>query len=453
MIQVKLLRSFTFRQLLLYTILSMGSMVVLLGFIYWATAGFMDKELDATIDEEILGLAEQYDSRGLVGLSSIIEERVSFNPRGPAIYLLTDAESTPIVGNLSAWPASSNGDTGWTHFKLEDWAQGSEEHTARARTFLLSEGLHLLVGRDVHELENTREHILDASAWGLALTTILALGVGLIMSVRVMRRIEAINQTSHEIMEGDLSRRVPTVGSDDDFDKLANNLNRMLERIEGLMAAVHQVSDNIAHDLRTPLSRLHTRLEQARSSGTECDPEEIDQAIEDVEELLAAFNALLRIARIESGGNTVSFSELDLASLIRDVAELYDPVAAEKGQHLSIESMGPVPTQGDRHLLFQALANLVENAIKYTPAGSTITLSAGTTPAGAVVKVADNGPGIPSELYEKVFQRFFRTDASRSTAGSGLGLSLVRAVADLHHARITLADNAPGLQVSIMFSQ
>ena len=437
----------------MYTGLSMVSMIVLLGFIYWSTAVFMDKQIDATIEEEILGLAEQYDSRGLIGLSRIIEERVSLNPKGPAVYLLTDAELRPIVGNLSNWPSGANGESEWTHFKLENWGRHPEQHTARARSFFLKDDLHLLVGRDVHDLELNRKRILDASALGLALTALLSLGVGVIMSVRVMRRLEAINQTSREIMEGDLSRRVPTVGSDDDFDKLASNLNRMLERIEALMTAVHQVSDNIAHDLRTPLTRLRTRLEQIRGDKEASASEQIDQAIEDAEELLATFNALLRIARIEAGSNAAAFTELDLTHLIDDIAVLYGPVAADKGQTLNVQGTEPVVALGDRHLLFQALANLVENAIKHTPTGTTITLSAASTPTGAVVKVADNGPGIPAELHEKVFQRFFRTDASRSTPGSGLGLSLVRAIVDLHHARIELADNAPGLQVSIVFDK
>ena len=450
MISNRILRSFTFRQVLLYTSLSMGSMVILLGFIYWATAGFMDRELDATIQEEILGLSEQYDSQGLVGLSSTIEDRVALNPRGPAIYLLTNRNLRPIVGNLNAWPGNSDAESNWTHFKI-DWGHGAAKHIARARMFVLNGGLHLLVGRDVHSLEKTRKRILVASAWGLAITTVLSLGVGLIMSMRVMRRLESVNQTSLEIMEGDFSRRVPTVGSGDDFDKLAINLNRMLERIQALMSAVRQVSDNIAHDLRTPLTRLRTRLEQVRSNDTQSASEEIDQAIEDVEELLATFNALLRIARIEAASDKVSFKELDLGNLVRDVAELYGPVAAEKYQSLQVKNQGKVPVQGDRHLLFQALANLVENAIKYTPEGSVITLSANTTEPGALVKVADNGPGIPVELHEKVFQRFFRTDSSRSTPGSGLGLSLVRAIADLHHAHIELRDNGPGLQVCLQF--
>ena len=450
----RLLRSSTFRLALLYASLFLGSMVLLLRFIYWATAGYMDRQTNATIDAEILGLAEHYQSHGLVGLSTIIDERVSRDPRRAAVYLLTDAVFKPIVGNLNGWPVAPIDDEGWTRFQLRDWgADQSEEHEARARIFLLRGNLHLLVGRDVRELEATRRLILDALSWGLAITAALAIGVGLLMSSRVMRRIDAINRTSHEIMEGDLSRRVPTEGSGDDFDRLATNLNRMFERIERLMAAVRQVSDNIAHDLRTPLTRLRTRLEQVRSGDPNKVAGEIDQAIEDADELLVTFNALLRIARIESGSSFATFTELDLTSLVQDIVELYEPVATEKGQRLSVEGQGPVSAQGDRDLLFQALANLVDNAIKHTPQGSEITLAAAATDSGAEIRVIDTGPGIPPDSHEKVFQRFYRTDASRSTPGSGLGLSLVRAVADLHDARIELADNAPGLRVTIVFEK
>lgn len=452
MILTKLLRNFIFRQALLYTALSLVSMLVLLGFIYWATAGYMDDELDATIEEETLGLSEQYRIGGVIGLSAIIEERVSLNPRGPAIYLLADEDFQPIVGNLDAWPGRNSVDYGWTRFSMQrPGKKRTTQYEVRARTFDFEDGLHLLVGRDTGDLERTRALILNAMAWGIFIIVVLALGVGLFMSSRVMRRIDAINQTSREIMEGDLSRRIPVAGSGDDFDKLARNLNRMLERIESLMLAVHQVSDNIAHDLRTPLSRLRTRLEEVRSSSDDEIPSQLDKAIGDADELLATFNALLRIARIESGSSGFSFTTLDLASLARDVAELYEPVAVDKGQELVIEEHGIVLVEGDQHLLFQLLANLVENAIRHTPPGTKIVLTTSATPAGPELQVADNGPGIPAALQEKVFQRFFRADASRSTPGSGLGLSLVRAVAELHHGRVELADNTPGLRVTITF--
>lgn len=452
--RTNILRSSIFRLALLYMALSIGSVVLLLGFIYWATAGYADRQIDATIEAEIGGLAEQYRRRGLVGLTSLIAERLARDPGGASVYLLADEDFKPLIGNLSRWPDAAGGREGWVGFRLRDWGHDkSQEHQARARTFLLRGGLRLLVGRDVRDLEATRERILGALGWGLAITAALALAAGLTMGTRVMRRIESVNQTSRDIMGGDLSRRVPTDGRGDDFDELAQNLNRMLGRIEQLMATVRQVSDNIAHDLRTPLTRLHTRLELARAEADlpAESREAIDRAVEDAEELLTTFNALLRIARIESGSRRGGFARVDLAKLVRDLAELYEPLAAEKAQHLAVAAQDGVSIEGDRDLLFQAAANLVENAIKYSPQQGHIELSARLSSGRAEIAVADTGPGIPADMHEKVLQRFFRLDESRSTPGSGLGLSLVRAVAELHGAAVALEDNEPGLRARLRF--
>jgi len=435
--------------------LSIGSVIPLLAYIYWATAGYMDRQTDETIEEETRGLAEQYRQRDLAGLSTLIAERVARDPAGASLYLLADKEFRPIVGNLSRWPEEATTADGWVTFLLRDWGRDrSEEHQARARLFMLRGGLHLLVGRDVGDLEATRRLILHALGWGLAITFALALGGGLTISARAMRRIEAINQTSREIMGGELSRRVPTDGSGDDFDQLAVSLNRMFERIEQLMAAVREVSSNIAHDLRTPLTRLRTKLElaQDRAAGSEEVREMVLKAAEDADELLTTFNALLRIARVEARGRRSGFDAVDLNRLVLDVAEFYEPLAAEKGLEIAVRADELLMVSGDRDLLFQALANLVDNAVKHTTPGGCITLSAESRAGGAEVRVADTGPGIPAELREKVFERFFRIDDSRSTPGSGLGLSLVRAVAELHGGIVTLEDNAPGVRAVLALS-
>jgi signal transduction histidine kinase len=435
-------------------VLSVGSVILLLGYIYWATAGYMDRQTDATIEAEIRGLAEQYRRRDLAGLSSVIAERVARDPAGASLYLLADEALRPLVGNLSRWPQGATMPDGWVTFLLEDWGHDkSEEHEARARVFLLRGDLHLLVGRDVRDLEGTRRLIVNALGWGLAITLALALGGGFMVSTRAMRRIEAINQTSREIMDGDLSRRVPTDGSGDDLDQLAGNLNSMLERIEQLMTAVREVSDNIAHDLRTPLTRLRTKLELAQTRGGE--PQELHdlvlQAAADADELLTTFNALLRIARIESGSRRSAFATIDLSRLVQDVAEFYEPLAADKGQYLRVRAQEGLTVRGDRDLLFQAVANLVDNAVKYTPSGGHVRVSAEGRAGYPEVMVADTGPGIPAELREKVFQRFFRLDDSRSAPGSGLGLSLVRAVSQLHGASVGLEDNEPGVRALLRF--
>ena len=450
----RILHSSTFRLVVLYMALVSGSVLVLFGFIYWATAGFMDRQVDVTIEAEIQGLAEQYRQRGLGGLTILIAERVAKDASGSSVYLLADKNLQPIVGNLSRWPAEPLSAEGWLDFTLrESGPDGSDEHRARARTFLLVGELRLLVGRDVRDLEATRAVIIGALGWGLAISVGLALAGGLMMTSSMVRRIEAINDTSREIVEGDLTRRIPTSGAGDDFDKLVENLNGMLDRITGLMDSVRQVSDNIAHDLRTPLTRLRSRLEIARAQQGQGETEaraSIEQAIEEADSLLSTFQALLRIARIEAEQRREAFAVVDLCQLLTDVAELYEPVAAEREQSINLDLAQPVSVDGDRDLLFQAVANLLDNAIKYTPAGGRIAL--GLQARGVVVElyVADTGSGIPADQQERVFERFHRLETSRSTPGSGLGLSLVRAVARLHGATIKLRDNRPGVRIALL---
>jgi len=450
----RILRSSTFRLVLLYMALVSGSVLVLFGFIYWATAGFMDRQVDVTIEAEIQGLAEQYRRRGLSGLKTVIAERVARDRGGASVYLLVDTDLQPVVGNLSGWPSAPVSDDGWLAFTLrERGPDGTEEHRARARVFLLVGGLRLLVGRDVRDLEATRSVILGALGWGLAISVGLALAGGLMMTSSMVRRIEAINETSREIVEGDLTRRIPTSGAGDDFDKLVSNLNGMLERITGLMETVREVSDNIAHDLRTPLTRLRSQLEIAGAKQERSDPEAraaVERAIAEADSLLDTFQALLRIARIEAEQRREGFAAVDLAPLLNDVVELYEPVAAERGLTIGLQLGETGPIDGDRDLLFQAVANLLDNAIKYTPAGGRITLGLTAAGEGVEISVADTGPGIPVDQRERVFDRFHRLESSRSTPGSGLGLSLVRAVARLHGAVVRLMDNQPGVRVSVL---
>jgi signal transduction histidine kinase len=449
-----ILKSASFRVALLYMALMGTSMVALLVFIHWATAGYMARQLDQTIEAEVEGLAEQYRDGGLVSLTTSVALRVTRGGDGTGVYLLVDDDLAPVVGNLDRWPPSAPDGQGWVRFDLRAGprvpeAEADQAHAARAKVFRLHGGLRLLVGRDVRDLEATLGLIQDALAWGAGLAAGLAILGGWLMSAGVLRRIEAIARTSREIMAGDLSRRVPGDGSGDEFDQLAEGLNRMLDRIEELMARVRQVSDNIAHDLRTPLTRLRARLEDLRAASAPDTRAPLDTAVADADELLATFNALLRISRIEAGGRRVDLAPVDLAVLVQDVGDLYEPLAGDRGQVLAVSAAGPLWVEGDRDLLFQALANLVDNAVKYTPPGGRIGLSAACADRDARVTVSDSGPGIPAELRERVFQRFFRGDASRSTPGSGLGLSLVQAVAQYHGARIELGDAGPGLRIAI----
>jgi signal transduction histidine kinase len=447
----RLLRSATFRLALLYMLLFGGSVAVLLGFLYWATVGELSAQVDETIQADIKGLAEQYEQRGTPGIAAIIGDRVRKDPGGRTVYLLTDPLRRPLVGNLSGWPTVPPDGDGWITFELldRDTADG-KPYPARARRFVLQGGLNLLVGREVRELRRTQHRIVNAMIWGIGITLALAFLGGIAMSRGTARRIDAINQTSRDIMSGDLDRRIPAGGTGDEFDQLAGNLNDMLDRIQGLMEGLRHVSDNIAHDLRTPLTRLRGRLEELDDPGLGGDErtKRIDAAVTEADGLLAIFNALLRITQIEAGGRRENFAPLDLAEVVKDVAELYEPVAQAKDLSFSADADGAGQVTGDRDLLFQAVANLVDNAIKYTPAGGSVTLHS----AGRSVSVSDTGPGVPDTAREDVFRRFHRLEASRNAPGSGLGLSLVKAVAQLHGGTIRLNDNDPGLQAVLTVS-
>lgn len=447
----RLIKSSVFRLALLYMGIFGASVAMLLVFIYWSTAGYMSRQTDDTIGAEITGLAERYRLSGLDGLVHSIEERLSRTPNGSAIYLLADQNLVRVVGNLANWPEVEVDSDGWLNFGLEQaTARGELTHRARARPFTLHGGYRLLVGRDMHELDATRNLIARALAWGLAITALLGLVGGITLSRRTMHRLEAINETSRRIMRGDLSQRIPKRGTGDDFDQLTENLNGMLDVIERLMEDVRRVSDNIAHDLRTPLTRLRHRLETLKQLHG-ADQSALESAVADADGLLATFNALLRIANIESGRRAAAFQELALDAVVGDVTELYEPLAEARGLTLQADARAGMHVRGDRDLLFQALANLLDNAIKYTPSGGHVTVSTIAHRGTARLLVRDDGPGIPEHAREQVFKRFFRLEQSRNTPGNGLGLSLVEAVARLHGASIQLADGGPGLEVSIDF--
>jgi signal transduction histidine kinase len=444
----RLLRTNAFRLAALYLTLFATSVLALLAFIYWSTADFIENQTEATLGAEIAGLAEQYDQRGLSGLVQVIAER-SAGERGDAmLYLITDPMSHPLAGNLSAWPDGQLIRPGWIAFPVET-GRGANRQTdmARATTFTIPGGYRLLVGRDLRDANAFRQRVTRTLAWSGLLTLGLGLAGGIVMSRNMLHRVEVVSNTAAEIIHGDFSKRVPLSGSGDEFDQLATNLNAMLDQIERLMAGMRQVTDNIAHDLRTPLSRLRSRLEvtllEKPDSGHYA--EVMRATINEADGLLGTFNALLSIAEAESGSHRTQFAEIDLGEIARSVAELYEPFAEEKGLALNVTIDGAAPVHGDRHLLAQATANLLDNALKYTDTGK-VDLTVTADMDGATLEVSDSGPGIPEDRRNAVFDRFVRLEGSRSTPGNGLGLSLVRAVAQLHGGTVTLADNNPGLR-------
>ena len=446
-----LLRTSSFQLALVYMVLFATSVFILLGFIYWATAGYMADQTDETIEAEIVGLAEQYSRQGVNGLISVIRERVARDPNGKSLYLFTARDYIKLAGNLDEWPNSAQVQDGWVNFQLDEqvgWE--GREHIARARIFVVQGGLRLLVGRDVHDLLVVKRLIERAINWGMGITLALALIGGIMMSRSTAKRIEVINQISRKIMAGNLALRIPGRGTGDDFDQLAENLNQMLDKIVQLMDGIRHVSDNIAHDLRTPLTRLRNQLESALiSAEKEEDRDQIATAVAEDDQLLATFNALLRIARLETGGKVAKPEELNLSQLMCDAAELYEALAEDKNQTMEMNIQPDIVTLGDKDLLFQVMSNLIDNAIKYTPEGGKVSVQLVENKDGVFFQVADSGIGIPEGEKEKVFQRFYRVAKSRSLPGNGLGLSLVAAVIAMHKGEINLADADPGLKVSI----
>ena len=446
-------RSIAWRIAVGYAVLFGASVLALLVFIYVSTEGFMTRQMEAVIEAEVQGLAERYRVGGVRGLRALLRERIARNPASSSVYLLADPNFRVLAGNLSNWPRAARGADPWIEFELytTDDADDREAHRARARHFRLRRGFHLLVGRNLRDFEAMRSAIVRNVAWGIGVAGLLAVGIAWWLRRSVTTRIESINRTARRIMEGELSERIESRESGDEFDELVANLNGMLARIETLMEDVRRVSDNVAHDLRTPLGRLHTRLEQLRDACGDSTAEPLaEDALREADQMLATFNALLRIARIETRQRRHAFERVDLATVGDDVADLYAPVAESRGitfRHSGIAA----PVQGDADLLFQSLANLLDNAMKYTAQGGAVTLHVTSDDDSATVVVADSGPGVPPEERDAVLRRFYRLEPARSTPGSGLGLSLVAAVVQLHEAELTLADNAPGLVVRLRF--
>jgi signal transduction histidine kinase len=444
---LRLTRTHAFRLAALYFLVFACSVVGVLFFVYWATADFVERQTEATLAAEVTGLAEQYAQRGLSGLVQIVAARSAGDRGDGMLYLVTNPQGQPLAGNITDWPAGLSARPGPLSFQLDVRGDGYvERHPARAILFTIPDGYRLLVGRDISDAEAYRERIRTTLLWsGLVALAVGLLG-GAVMSRNMLRRVEQVNRTAERVIAGDLSDRVPRTGADDEFDQLAANLNGMLDQIERLMTGMREVTDNVAHDLKTPLARLRARLELALLGPQDgvAQSEAIRTAIEEADRLLATFNALLRIAEAEAGAGGKRGERLDLAEIVGAAVELYEPLAEEKGVSLRFVGLSDTIIEGDRHLLSQAVVNLLDNALKYGGGGGEITVGVGHRDRVAVIEVADRGPGIPERERDSVFDRFVRLEPSRSTPGNGLGLSLVRAVARRHGGTVTLADGYPG---------
>ncbi len=444
-----LLRSSTFRLAAVYLVVFALSVGAVLGYVYWQTLKLLDEQAEATIAEQVQGIAEQYALNGVPGVLAVIQRRSRLDTGG--LYLLTTPVGKRMAGNLKALPAMALTRPGWIRFVFGvETPGGLRKHSARAYYTRLKGGYHLIIGRDVQQLHQFGKIIRNTLFWALGLTALLGVGGGLLLSRNFLRRIEAITATVRSIRGGKLARRVPVDGSGDELDRLSAALNDMLDQIERLMKGMREVSSNIAHDLRTPLNRLRAQAEDAMRSG---DPQEHREALASTiaraDELLKTFNALLFIARAESGQAAQGFGEVDAAAVAREISELYQPIIEDEGGRFVLHVPDEAIIQADRQLIAQAFVNLLDNAMKYgVREGEKPDIEIAVEKTGGKVRliVADRGPGIPQNQSEHVKDRFVRLDKSRSKPGSGLGLSLVSSIARLHDGELTLEDNRPGLR-------
>ena len=445
----RLFRTTAFKISLAYLVIaSVGATVILIN-IGSNVNALIEEQVTQTVDADIIGLSEQYAEGGITRLVGIIDQRVK--QPGAGLYLVTTHAGEPLVGNVSSLPTGALDKPGVvdTTYRVK-----GERRRALARVFALSGGFRLLVGHDLAEATALTPILWHALLSSLIWLTLVGTVGGLFVARRVLRRVDQINEAARRIVETDLSGRLPLAGSGDELDRLVINLNAMLDRIAELMTGMKEVSDNVAHDLKTPLTRLRSRAEQTLRMGKTADDyrDALEKVLEDSDSMIRIFNALLMIARAEAGAGREGMADFDVADVASDVGELYEPVAESLGVLLEGKIEPNLVVHGGRDLIGQALANLVDNALKYgveavEPDARTVVLSAERRGATVQITVADRGEGILPPDRSRVTDRFVRLENSRSRPGTGLGLSLVAAVARLHNGELRLEDNNPGLRV------
>jgi signal transduction histidine kinase len=428
------------------------SVLVLGSVTYLAATRALDSQIGARVLAEVASLREESVTDGRAVTIRLMHDRQDARAFAGLEYGLYDRRGARLFGDLPPFPIAQ----GWHLIEGPpdgDESEGEHERLS-AYTERLPDGSWLVVAGDVNRVAELGNVILDASAWGIALAFILAIVGGTALSALFLSRVDAIGRTAEAIIGGDIKRRIPLRGANDDLDRLSATLNRMLDRIADLMDTIGQVTIDIAHDLRTPIGRLRQSLDEAgRSAAT---PEEfraaIGCAIAEADSILVTFAALLRIAQIETGKRRAGFKRLDLTALVEDVAQAFGPAAEDAGKLFATDIESNIEVEGDRELLVQLLANLIENAIVHTTEGTCIRVSLARGDTGPTLTVYDTGTGVPAHEHERIFRRFYRLEPSRNTRGSGLGLSLVAAIAELHEAKIEVADNGPGLRVTVRFA-
>ena len=446
----RLWRTASFRLLALYVLLFALSSVLLGGVVFWIAQGALDRQMRVRIRAETASLVAEARADGLARV--IDDVRLSERGSGTLVYRVQAADGRGLAGALPRLAPRP----GWIDLTLghgDEAQKGENQERVRALVTDLGGGVLLAVGDDLDRATDAERAILGAFAWATGLVVLLGIGGGLVLSRGFLLRVDAIGRTAEAIIQGDLRRRIPVSGVGDDLDRLAGTLNHMLDRIAALMESLRQVSSDVAHDLRTPLSRLLQQLDTARSGATTVAEYRaaVEAAAAEAETLLATFAAVLRIAQVEAGGPRARFRLVDLSALVLAVAEAYAPAIEAADHCLVCEAAPGIAIVGDRELLAQVLANLIENALRHCPVGCTIRLTLERTVGGVALAVTDDGPGVPEAERGRIFERFFRAEHSRTTPGSGLGLAMVAAVAELHGATVGAEDAGPGLRVRIDF--
>ncbi|NKC31405.1 HAMP domain-containing sensor histidine kinase [Falsiroseomonas selenitidurans] len=440
---IGLLRSASGRFALLFTALFAAAATAAAVVLWWNTAGALDRQTDAAIRADANALMERRQDAGPVALVPAIIDRLALDVQNEALYLLRAPDGGILAGNLEAWPEEAQADAPWIRMPLLRDGLVSEARLLRVD---LGEGYRMLVGRDVAEKLRLRALLSEGIAWAAASSAAIAVLGAWMLRRALEERLDPVYGTAAAISAGDLSRRVPLSDRQDEFDRLGMTMNAMLDRIAQLMEGVRGVSDAIAHDLRTPIARARAKLEESLDAAADEEAlrAAVEQGIADLDDIARVFKAVLRIAEVEAGARRAAFAPLDLAPMLADAVELYGAAAEEGGRVLDSALPDSLALVGDRDLLLQAVANLLDNALKFTPPGGLVRLSARQVAAVVEIAVADAGPGLSAAERARVGERFFRTDAARTTPGSGLGLSLVRAVVMLHGGEVVLADTTPG---------
>jgi len=442
--------SVAFRLALGYAILAVASMSIIAAVFYFGTVGVLARNTDAKMQSLSARLVAHFQDRGAEALRQEIERLLADGvEQDTEVYLLIGPDGRRLAGNLAGWAPSA---ADFDRFEDRGIIRDGRPSVSRILPLLLSDGAILVVGRDLRDRLEIEDLVWRALAIGGGCAVILALVGALLFRRQLEARIAAIRHTAREIEAGDLSRRIPIDGTDDEFTRLGRDINGMLDWIEHLMDGVRHVSNAVAHDLRTPLGRIRGQLEEALRPGHRAAQltAAARSAIGGVDELIALFDRLLQIAEAESGTRRQSFAPVRLAAVIADIIELYDAEAEERGIALLTDLDHAAAALGDRALLASAIANLIDNSLKYAGAGATVRVRAMRHQGSVSIVVEDDGPGIPSSEWKRVIERFYRIDESRSIPGNGLGLSLVSATASLHRGELRLEDAAPGLRARLV---